>query len=69
MWSTHRHIVSRRGALASLAAGVCGYIVRPIPNGAAAENGAGPVFSPSGPDAERYGAAEGYPIADPTLAR
>jgi hypothetical protein len=56
MWSQHQHIVSRRRALASLAAGVCGYIVRPIPSGAAAENGAGPVFSPSGPDAERYGA-------------
>jgi CubicO group peptidase (beta-lactamase class C family) len=64
-----RYIVSRRDALASLVAGVCGSIVRPIPNGEAAENGAGPVFSPSGPDAERYGAAEGYPIADPTLAR
>jgi hypothetical protein len=63
------YIVSRRRALASLGAVACGYIVRPIPNGAAADNGAGPVFSPSGPDAERYGAAEGYPIADPTLAR
>jgi CubicO group peptidase (beta-lactamase class C family) len=61
--------ISRRGALASLAAVACGYIVRPIPNGAAADNGAGPVFSPSGPDAEHYGAAEGYPITDPTLAR
>ena len=64
-----RHIVSRRGALASLTAVACGYIVRPIPGGAAAENGAGPVFSSTGPNAERYGAAEGYPIADPTLAR
>jgi CubicO group peptidase (beta-lactamase class C family) len=27
----------------------------------------GPIFSPSGPDAERYGAAEGFPIADPSL--
>jgi hypothetical protein len=69
VWSTRQHIVSRRGALASLAALACGSVVRPSPNAAAAENDAGPVFSPSGPDAERYGAAEGYPIADPALAR
>jgi CubicO group peptidase (beta-lactamase class C family) len=33
-----------------------------------AENGADPVFSPSGPNAELYGAAEGFPVADRTLA-
>jgi len=32
------------------------------------ENGAGPTFSPSGPNAELYGAAEGFPIADRSLA-
>jgi len=32
-------------------------------------NGAGPVFSPSGPNAELYGATEGSPIADHSLAR
>src|SRR5260370_34944631 len=31
------------------------------------ENGAGPVFSPSGPNAAFYGALEGFPIADRTL--
>jgi len=31
------------------------------------DNGAGPVFSASGPNAELYGAAEGYPIADHAL--
>jgi len=31
--------------------------------------GAGPVFSPSGPNAELYGAADGFPIADHSLAR
>ena len=31
------------------------------------ENGAGPVFSPSGPNAELYGAAERSPIADHSL--
>jgi CubicO group peptidase (beta-lactamase class C family) len=39
----------------------------PIPDGEAAENDAGPVFFPSGPDAELYGAAENYPIANPAL--
>ena len=33
------------------------------------ENGAGPIFSPSGPNAGLCGAAEGFPIADHTLAR
>jgi hypothetical protein len=37
------------------------------PGNAAAEDSSGPLFSPSGPDAARYGAAEGYPIADPAL--
>ena len=32
------------------------------------ENGAGPTFSPFGPNAELYGAAEGFPIADRSLA-
>jgi CubicO group peptidase (beta-lactamase class C family) len=32
------------------------------------EDAAGPIFSPSGPNAELYGALEGYPIADPTLS-
>jgi CubicO group peptidase (beta-lactamase class C family) len=36
--------------------------------GATGEDGAGPVFSPSGPNGELYGAAEGFPIADRTLA-
>jgi CubicO group peptidase (beta-lactamase class C family) len=51
--------MSRRAALAGLAASVVGGPV------SAETADAGPVFSPSGPDAERYGAAEGYPIAVP----
>jgi len=35
--------------------------------GMAVENELGPVFSPTGPDAELYGAAEGFPIADRSL--
>jgi hypothetical protein len=59
-------IISRRAALASLAA-TAAYspaVAETIQSGAMTENGVGPVFSASGPDAERYGAAEGYPIAD-----
>jgi CubicO group peptidase (beta-lactamase class C family) len=66
-----RQIISRRAALAGLAA-TAAYspaVAETIQSGATTENGVGPVFSASGPDAERYGAAEGYPIADPTLAR
>lgn len=66
-----RYIVSRRAVLAGLAAygaarqssGIAGQ----IPDHAATENGIGPVFSTTGPDAELYGAAENYPIADWTL--
>jgi CubicO group peptidase (beta-lactamase class C family) len=65
-----RGLVTRRGVLAGLAAGVCGVTmagtVRDI---AVAEDGSGPTFSPSGPDAELYGASEGFPVPDPSLAR
>lgn len=33
------------------------------------ENGAGPIFSPSGPNAGLCGAAEGFPIADHSLTQ
>ena len=65
-------IISRRAAVAGLAATAAAYspaVAETIQSGAATENGVGPVFSASGLDAERYGAAKGYPIADPTLAR
>jgi len=60
------HILSRRAALAGLAAtAACGpATAETIPDSPATGNGADPVFSPSGPDAELYGAAEGFPIAD-----
>src|SRR5260370_16439052 len=35
--------------------------------GMAVENELGPVFSPTGPDAELYGAADGFPIAERSL--
>src|ERR1700692_472894 len=63
------HILSRRAALAGLAAtAACGpATAETIPDSPATGNGADPVFSPSGPDAELYGAAEGFPIADRSL--
>jgi len=42
---------------------------QPIAASWATENSADPVFSPSGPDAERYGAAQGFPVPDSALAR
>lgn len=58
-----RHILSRRAALAGIAASCATGIVAE----SRADNGNGPVFSPSGPNAEHYGAAENYPIKDPAL--
>jgi CubicO group peptidase (beta-lactamase class C family) len=65
-----RGIVSRRAALAGFAATAVASVsasAEPAPGDATAENAAGPVFSPSGPNAELYGAAEGFPIADRAL--
>jgi CubicO group peptidase (beta-lactamase class C family) len=61
--------ISRRTALLALAAASGSAMAGPIPDSATAGNDPGPVFSPTGPDAELYGAAEGFPIADPALAR
>jgi CubicO group peptidase (beta-lactamase class C family) len=58
-----RSRLSRRAALAGLAA-TC--FTRSTSGSRGAEN-IGPVFSPSGPNAERYGAAENYPARDPAL--
>ncbi len=69
-------LITRRAALAGVAAAAA-YgaargnfaIAEPASDPAAAENGGGPVFSATGPDAELYGAAEGFPVPDPGLAR
>jgi len=58
-----RPILSRRAALAGIAASCATGIVAE----SRADNGNSPVFSPSGPSAEHYGAAENYPIKDPAL--
>jgi len=57
--------LSRRAALVGLAAtGAAGIV--PMAE-ATVEDAAGPVFSPSGPKADFYGAAENYPIRDASL--
>jgi len=70
MSSETRPLVSRRAALASLAVtaafGSAG--AEQVSDNTFGENGAGPTFSPLGPNAELYGAAEGFPIADRSLA-
>jgi CubicO group peptidase (beta-lactamase class C family) len=63
------HTVSRRAALTGFAItaayGSAGSVQ--VLDNMSGENGAGPIFSPSGPNAELYGAAVGFPIADHSL--
>ncbi|THD59017.1 MAG: class C beta-lactamase-related serine hydrolase [Bradyrhizobium sp.] len=63
--------ISRRAALAGLAAtAACGpAIAETIDDGAVTGNGAGPTFSPTGPNADLYGAAEGFPAPSSLRAR
>ena len=63
MSGDRRPILSRRATLAGLAATCAAGSIA----GAAAEGSADPVFSPSGPNADLYGAAENYPIKDASL--
>lgn len=66
--SNKRNVVSRRAALANLAAAAIygatrgGAAADPVGDSGPRENGAGPVFSATGPDAERFGEADGYPV-------
>ena len=65
-----RYRLSRRQALAGIAASM---VWRPgfsdtVPVRAPAESDGGPVFYSGGADAELYGAAEGFPILDPSLS-
>jgi hypothetical protein len=64
------HTVSRRAALTGFAiTAACGSVLaEQVSDSTRGENGAGPIFSPLGPNAELYGAAEGFPIADHSLA-
>jgi CubicO group peptidase (beta-lactamase class C family) len=63
------HAISRRAALTGLVITACGATAAGQgPSRISAADGSGPVFSPLGPNAELYGAAEGFPIADRSLA-
>jgi hypothetical protein len=70
MSSEARHLVSRRAALAGIAITAAGgsVVAEQAPASTSGDNGAGPIFSPSGPNAELYGAIEGFPISDHSLA-
>lgn len=70
MSSEADHTVSRRAALTGFAitAAYGSVIAKQASDSMSGGNGVGPVFSPSGPNAELYGAAEGFPIADHSLA-
>ena len=56
--------MSRRQTLAGLAAGLACSSASPETRANGVEGG--PVFSPQRPDADRYGAAEGFPVRRPT---
>ena len=61
--------VSRRSALVGFVAAACGStLAGRVSNIMAFENGAGPGFSPSGPNAKLYGEDEGFPVKDYSLA-
>jgi CubicO group peptidase (beta-lactamase class C family) len=68
--------LSRRRALQSFASSVACYVAGsnpastgPIPDGIPPQSCPTPIFSSAGPNAELYGAAEGYPVPGAVLAR
>ena len=74
MSSKSRYLFSRRSTLAGFAAaaayGVAGkHLATAKPPPAPMGTCSSPTFSSTGPDAELYGAAEGYPLPDVALAK
>ena len=65
----HSDRLSRRVALTGLAATCAAGLATPMRRAWAWAEEAGPSFSSIGPDAERYGAAAGYPVPDAVRAR
>jgi CubicO group peptidase (beta-lactamase class C family) len=63
-------MISRRQALAGIAAvSICRTaFAKAAADGPSPKDVGDPIFSPLGPDAEHYGAAEGFPIRDPIEA-
>jgi CubicO group peptidase (beta-lactamase class C family) len=64
-----RGLITRRSALANLAGAACCPFFGASPGHAAADDSAAPIFSKDGPNAEFYGAAEGYPVPSPLKIR
>src|ERR1700722_20071872 len=66
-----RRTISRRTDLAgfALTAAYGSVAGQSVADTKATETSAEPVFSPSGPNAELYGAKDGFPIPSPVLAR
>jgi CubicO group peptidase (beta-lactamase class C family) len=60
-------VLSRRAVLSSLAATCVAGLASPMRRASAEE--AGPIFCPTGPNAELYGAAAGYSVPDVVKAR
>jgi len=71
MSSGARRLITRRIVLGGLGvAATCRYADgQPVADTRTGEATPDPVFSPSGPDAELYGAANGFPIPSPAQAR
>jgi CubicO group peptidase (beta-lactamase class C family) len=72
----NRFQLSRRDALTGLASAAACWTActkfapaEPLRNGALAADCQGPIFTAMGPDAELYGAADGYPVPNAELAR
>ena len=66
-----RHLISRRIVLGGLGvAAACGYADgQPVAETRTTETSPDPIFSPAGPDAAHYGAADGFPVPSPAVAR
>jgi hypothetical protein len=66
-WNDRPLTISRRKTMAGLAAS-CVVMGAGLIGRASADDG-GPIFSSTGPNADLYGAAEGYPVPDARMAR
>ena len=66
-----RHLISRRVVLGGLGAAAAYRYAdgQPVAETRTTETSPDPIFSPAGPDAEHYGAADGFPVPSPAVAR
>jgi len=66
-----RHLISRRVVLGGLGAAAAYRYAngQPVAETRTTETSPDPIFSPAGPDAAHYGAADGFPVPSPAVAR